>query len=216
MIIQRPFYLMRHAQALANTKRTACGLFDSPLTKKGIAQAKDASVAFDTHLGSISRIYHSSLSRSKETAKHVKGAHNIQLIEITGINEQSFGTWEGLPWKVVLINLKKGKQPPEGESRPQFADRIKENINCILSSHPLDSIPLIIAHGGTFFALGHLFGCEVEDISNCHICYFEPYTFSDIERYNPQKTSFPWKTFSFDYVTRKFITQKIYYNPVKL
>jgi probable phosphoglycerate mutase len=205
MIIQRPFYLMRHAQTVANTSHTACGLFDSSLTKEGISQAKAISFALDTHLRNIKTIYHSSLSRSKETANHLKEAHDIHLVEVLGLNEQSFGTWEGLPWEEVLVNLKKGKQPPGGESRVQFSSRIKENINYILSSHSPDSIPLIIAHGGTFFALGHLFGYEVEDISNCYTCCFQPSSC--------QKDSLPWETLSFCSVAKKFIPQTIYYKP---
>lgn len=197
---------MRHAQTAANKKQIACGLLDSSLTSNGIQQAKETSKAFSAYLQNVTTIYHSSLIRSQHTAKYLKGSHAITMIENSGINEQSFGEWEGLPWELVLMNLKEGKQPPGGESRSQFSFRIQKSLNFLLSHHSLNSLPVIVAHGGTFFAIGHLFGCEVINISNCHLCYFEPQ--------NNSKSSMPWSISSFDCSTRTFIDQKIYYKNI--
>lgn len=203
-ILSKPFYLIRHAQTSANTKSLACGLMDSSLTENGKTQAKKISTVFNDYLKKTPIIYHSSLKRSKETAEYLKGIQEVNLVECPGINEQSFGEWEGIPWISVIEKLKKGEQPPGGESREQYSNRVVKSLNFILSTHSLHYPPLIIAHGGTFFALGYVFGLEVIDIPNCYISYFAPQKKKD--------ELMPWAIYTFDESINNFKEECIYFS----
>lgn len=183
---QRSFYLLRHAETMANTQELACGLLDSPLTPRGYEQAKEAAVIISKFRKQPTSIYHSALSRSFETAKVIADFNNLSMIECSDLNEHNFGEWEGFPWCHVLSLLNSNHIPPKGESRKTYIQRVRKAFFKILSEANLNNPPLIVGHGGTFFALGQLYQFNVIDVANCQLFYFDSQ--------NPPKNYVPWRT----------------------
>lgn len=190
-ILAKPFYLIRHAQTTSNVKSVACGLTDAKLTPEGIHCMLEIEKCFTPHLDKTAVIYHSSLTRSYETARLLKEKRPITLKQVSGLEEQNFGEWEGRAWDEVISELKKNAQPPNGESREQYTERVLKTLSALLISHQHSSPPIVVAHGGTFFALGYAYGYEIRDIPNGYIGYLKP-------RNNICDHSLPWDVYRFD------------------
>jgi broad specificity phosphatase PhoE len=203
-IISKPFYLIRHAETTENVKFTACGSLDPPLTQAGKEKAIKLSIAFNNYLENINFIYHSYLKRSISTAIIFKDKKQIELKGFKGINEQNFGLWEGRPWDQVLKKLQNKESPPYGESRKQYTNRVINSLDYIINEHKANHPPILIAHGGTFFALGYAFGFNIVDIPNCQISYFEP-------KENAKKNDIPWDTYNYEFESNQLIKTDLYY-----
>lgn len=167
------FLIIRHGQAEANITSLTCGLLDSPLTELGYEQAhslgQSLSQIKNINFGIIA---HSALSRSKETAKVLSTyLPNLKLLERSALNERNFGKWDGRPWQETFAELKKGIVPPEGESPEIFVDRVRTEIG-LLIKETVD-VPIIIAHGGTFYGLGCLIQKQSINIENCAAYHFK-------------------------------------------
>ena len=200
---QCEFILVRHAQTHANTAHSACGQLDSQLTEQGRQTAQDVSSRFFKNTTTHSTIYHSFLSRSLETAQiFSKCTDSPYLEQLDGLEEQSFGKWEGNSWVKVLSKLKLGATPPGGESRSRYAARVLKALRNVMKKDSDGPIPIIIGHGGTFFSIGYEFGFEVMHIDNCFIC---KYTFEDNSLTTP-----PISTKAFNYVVGDFEEKRIY------
>lgn len=174
-IPEKAFILIRHAETEANLKEIACGLLDSPLTPRGIAQAEALGKNLQKTINGRVSIVHSALRRSIDTANIIARFLNVENKTLNpGINEHSFGDWEGRPWCDVLSYLNEGLNPPGGESRAIYRARVVDCLRSILSESKDDSIPLVIAHGGTFYALASLYGFYPKEIENCGAVHFIP------------------------------------------
>jgi len=116
------------------------------------------------------RIYHSPLQRATQTACIVAQDIALPLLAADKLKEWHFGDWEGKP----SINLPKyflTLNPPNGESHHELIARVKEVTNHILRE---STLPLIVAHGGTYLALCHLMNLNPEPIENCQLLHFTP------------------------------------------
>lgn len=191
MLPLKPFYLIRHGQSKANERHiTAGGLFDTPLTEKGRSQASTLSPYLKGNLvPPPSRIYHSTLSRARDTAQILNQDLGLDMIADFDLREHDMGVWDGLPFDMVLPQLIDGKSPPGGESTQQFSDRILHIFKKILITSQVENPPMIVAHGGLFHAIGFMYQYAMSDIQNCHLHYFEPV---------PQRALFPWQVWQFD------------------
>jgi broad specificity phosphatase PhoE len=189
MLPQKPFYLIRHGESLANVGHiTGGGRFDSPLSPLGHEQAKRLAPLIDQLEVKPGHLYHSPLQRAYNTAKYLNAALNLPATSEDNLREQDFGDWDGLPWQDVLPQLDAGIAPPGGESLSVFAHRIQAMLTDIFNRGN-ETPPLVVAHGGLFFALGSIYAYGMTQIQNCHLHYFEPHT---------PYTAFPWKVSMFD------------------
>lgn len=199
-IAHKPFILIRHGETYANTEKLTCGLMDSQLTKEGVRQASEiGNFLYKKFYNTNIEIFHSSLTRSKMTAKIAsRKLKKIDLKEFGDLNEQSFGAWEGLKWDEVIKYLENGLVPPGGESRQVYTSRVVNAINHILSVS--NGLPIIVAHGGTFFALANSLGMYPKDMGNCCIVEFIP-------SIDNNKT---WETYIYDKHSCKKTTEDIF------
>lgn len=191
MLLPKPFYLIRHGQSRANERRiTAGGLFDSPLTNKGRDQAHALRPHLkDNLLPMPSVIYHSTMIRAHDTARILNEELGLEMIADFALREHDLGGWDGLPWEDVIPQLRAKVPPPGGETTERFAERIRDTLNKILKTSDEKNPPMIVAHGGLFHAIGHMYECAIADINNCHMHFFEPM---------PEKQEFPWHIWQFD------------------
>ena len=205
MLPLKPFYLIRHGQSTANVRHiTAGGLFDCPLTETGQQQAKTlAPLLKQALLPMPSRIYHSTMIRARDTAQFLNEGLGLEMIPDFDLREHDMGAWDGLPWDMVIPQLKAGTPPPGGESTQKFSDRIMHTIKKIVIPSDVESPPMIVAHGGLFHAIGFMYEYAMSEIQNCHLHYFEPV---------PQQALFPWHVWQFDIEGGKLVKRPAPFN----
>jgi len=92
-------YLVRHGQTAWNKEEIFRGRTDIPLDETGLKQAELVGEYFRGM--EIYTIYSSPLSRAFQTAQKIAQFHNLKVQLLDGINDMSFGNWEGRPHKEI-------------------------------------------------------------------------------------------------------------------
>jgi phosphoserine phosphatase len=147
-------FLTRHGETIWNTKKMMQGWKDSPLTEKGIDQARRlANRLSDLTLNGI---YSSTSDRAIATAEIIKGERSLKVMKLDSLRELSFGDWEG---KTFEENEK--ASPDEWltfwekphlfssktvESFNSVQQRMAEAVENIIMKHPSENI-CIVTHG---------------------------------------------------------------------
>ncbi len=92
-MIKTEIYLVRHGETEWNIQKRYQGSGDSPLTDKGINQAK----ALNQYLKEITfdKIYSSPANRAKHTAQLVTGKPLSEITIVNEFQEINLGKWEG-------------------------------------------------------------------------------------------------------------------------
>ena len=91
---QLTFYFIRHGRTQWNEQGLLQGSGNSPLTEQGITGAQKTGAALQQV--EFTAAYSSILQRAIDTAGHIIGQRPIPLFQHCGLNEQSFGSWEGM------------------------------------------------------------------------------------------------------------------------
>ncbi len=191
MIPAKPFYLVRHGETEANAAQiSAGGGLDSPLNHIGRKQAQMLGELVPQLEIKPHRIVHSPMIRARDTANYINTHIKLDMHEVDDLREHHVGEWEGLPWADVMPHIKANIRPPGGENKDDFGLRVKNTLTTILDSHTEEDPLMIVAHGGTFYSILHIYERPYEGgINNCHLHYFEPY-----HSHKP----FPWRVWQFD------------------
>ena len=171
---------------------------DSPLTEEGEKQALIAAEILHKENMEIGRIFHSPMKRAHKTATLANTHRSIEMELVPTLHEIMFGDWEGLLWEDIAEDFLNRVPPPNGENEQQHTTRVRSALGYALS-HELSAPPLIVAHGGTFHAFGHMHNYAMQSISNCHLHYFEPWA---------ENTAMPWKIFSYE-MTEGKVTRSV-------
>ena len=181
-----PFYLMRHGQTVANKHKFSAGWLETVLTREGIQQAKDANPVV---LGlDISTVYHSPLSRARDTARYATADTGLDMISNDDLREANFGKYEGESYVVDSIdnwinglrdetNMGLSLCDNPGESFVTFKKRIVRALGTILSNHQQGHPPLLVCHGGVFWAIYSLVGhtsAVGKHVDNCALIHLDP------------------------------------------
>ena len=149
------FYFLRHGQTACNARR----VFQSPqepLDETGRAQARQAAQCLARQPKPIRSIVSSDASRAWETAHTVAAACHVEpVVANPGLRERNFGALIG----TSSLNLDWACKPEGGEDLPQFMRRVHTALNDALA-YPAPV--LVVAHGGTLYALATMLGIEVE------------------------------------------------------
>lgn len=150
------FYLVRHGRTLWNEQGLLQGFGNSALTELGIQGAKQTGVALQ-HIPFVAA-YSSCLQRTIDTAQYILGERDVPLFQHKGLNEQYFGSWEGLPveklrsldeFNQMLKDAANYKaQSNGGETFEQLAKRAMKALQDIIQVHEQGNI-LIVSHGHT-------------------------------------------------------------------
>lgn len=189
IIPHKPFYLLRHGETVANAARIcAGGFYDTPLNDNGKMVAEELSAVITQSDFKAGKIFHSPLSRAKDTASIINRSLNLEMEQIDNLREHIIGVWEGTPWEETLPLLNSNVKPEGGENSTEYAQRLVPVFTDILNRKS-DLPPLIVSHGGTFKMLGIMYDYEIEGSKNCHLHYFEP---------DETQTLFPWRVYSYE------------------
>ncbi len=145
------FYITRHGETEWNLERRLQGWHDSPLTERGINEAKNTRLKLKDI--KIEKIYTSPSLRALNTAKFI-GLGNIEIIEDKRLMEMNMGDWECKLWSNLGNEYEMYRQHPEsftipgGENLKDVEERIKSFFNDI-TSLKADGNYVIVTHGAT-------------------------------------------------------------------
>ena len=172
-------YLIRHGQTTGDIEDRYGGAYDDLLSEKGREQIKE--LAEKLKGKNIEIIFHSPLTRAKETAQFVGHFIGAKLVEIENLKERNqYGVLSGLTKKEAKEKfpqeVEKLKVHPylnyvtDSESYEDFVPRIVKAFEEIVANEEYETIA-IITHGGPikalfreFFQLG-----EFKEINDCAI-----------------------------------------------
>ncbi|MGH1398201.1 MAG: histidine phosphatase family protein [Alphaproteobacteria bacterium] len=198
MILPKPFYMMRHGQTVHNAAECMAGSTDSPLTDLGIEQAYAAQKVVAKLSQAPVKIYHSHLSRARDTAAIVNEFLKVEMHQDPDLAEICAGDMEGKPWSDCIDIFDGWVQTPGGEAPEDFFTRIKRAKNKALEETK-DGSPLIVCHGGVMRAFGALYGADAPAIfRNAHLYEFTP----------TEHETFPWQVVDYEICSKTKILKR--------
>lgn len=163
---QLTFYFIRHGRTQWNEQGLLQGFGDSPLTEQGIVGAQKTGAALQQV--EFAAAYSSILQRTIDTAGHIIGERDIPLFQHRGLNEQFFGSWEGMQVDDLreLTEFKQLINEPGaykalsngGETFEQLAVRAMAALHDIIKVHQSGANILVVSHGHTLRLLLALLG----------------------------------------------------------
>ena len=148
-------YLMRHGETLFNQMGKIQGWCDSPLTPRGIQQAKKAGefladINFDN-------AYCSTAERCSDTLEVV--LPNTSYTRLKGLKEAFFGKFEGEHEYLNpdLSLIEDFFVPYGGEKRSQVQARMVKTLTAIMQQ-PTNQTVLVVSHAGALMSFLSKFG----------------------------------------------------------
>ncbi|MBC2727329.1 histidine phosphatase family protein [Desulfosporosinus sp.] len=149
--------LTRHGQTVWNTEGRVQGSLDSPLTEKGILQAR--SLALRLKDEKINYIYSSDSPRAVNTAEEIRRELGLEKIFLSpALREFSFGEWEGYIWQELRESypdiFKQWDSVPHlvttpgGENMDLVLKRAWDFLQQIIQTHRGETVCLV-THGIT-------------------------------------------------------------------
>lgn len=148
-------HLLRHGQVEGFEEKRYNGQADTPLTVLGRRQSAGFAGRFQYRR--LAAIYASDLHRCRFAADQIALFQQTRPIYRSDLRELCAGDWEGIPWAVLQRDTAQLWQarlrdivhiaPPGGESFCALAERVRPELQQIISSHPGGEI-VIVSHGG--------------------------------------------------------------------
>jgi phosphoglycerate mutase (EC 5.4.2.1) len=149
--------LTRHGETEWNIERRVQGRLDSPLTEKGLNQARNLALRLRNE--SIQYLYSSDLPRAIATAEEIRRELKLEtIISEPKIREFSFGDWEGKLWDElrqthseifrIWDNTPHLVQVPSGDNMYTFSEKVWKFLQELITKHRGETICLV-SHGLT-------------------------------------------------------------------
>jgi len=198
MLPAKPFYMMRHGQTEHNAAELMAGSTDSPLTELGIEQAYTAQKVVREIAPYPVKLFHSNLSRARDTAAIVNEFLKVDMVEDADLAEICAGDMEGRPWTECVEIFDGWVQTPGGEHPDDFFARIKRAKKRALDETKNGS-PLIVCHGGVMRGFGAIYGADAPALfKNAHLYEFLP----------TEDKNFPWEVFDYEICSQTKVLKK--------
>tara|TARA_R110002167_G_scaffold328790_1_gene535327 strand:+ start:169 stop:792 length:624 start_codon:yes stop_codon:yes gene_type:complete len=139
-------YLIRHGQTNGNRDRIV-QTPDTPLSELGHQQAKQLALSFQ-HIA-IGNIISSDYIRTQQTTAPLRAIKQSAFSLQPLLRERSFGDLRGKAYADITPDIfAEGYAPPNGETHPQFIERIKLAWDFILATYQNTAGSLIVmTHG---------------------------------------------------------------------
>lgn len=141
-------YIVRHGETLFNYKHLVQGWCDSPLTEKGVMQAK--CVGYGLKDIPFQHAFCSTSERTFDTACNIIGEREISLEQRKALKEMHFGSIEGDTMSDEFMKSMRdegGFRKFGGESLEEAGKRAVQAWETIAKEHPDENV-LIVTHGG--------------------------------------------------------------------
>lgn len=145
--------VIRHGESEADLLDVHEGRADFALTERGHRQA-EAMANYVANNYNISKIYASTLTRAKQTARHLSDKTGISIVFDEDLMEFNNGLLAGLPRDVVrekypiIPDLPIDKAVYGQESQVEFRQRAEKALARVISETQSDETAAIISHGG--------------------------------------------------------------------
>jgi len=179
--------LARHGETLFNVEGRWQGQADSPLTERGLQQARQLAEALRNE--AIAAVYSSDLGRAMNTAQEVAALHGLTVTPDARLREIDTGDWTGKDRAQIEAEFPGGLKAwsttpatarmPHGETVEEALGRALAFFAETMPAH-LDQTIVIISHGAVGQAiLVKAMGGGVEDlwlkerVDNCQISRLE-------------------------------------------
>lgn len=143
----KTIYLMRHGETLFNLLGKVQGSCDSPLTKKGIEQAKSARKYFEREQITFDHYFSSTQERASDTLELASGVK--EYTRLKNLKEWDFGMFEG---ERQSLQPKHPGEPTHGDFYIQFGGENYEQVVDRMH-HAIEEI--LAFEGETFLAVSH-------------------------------------------------------------
>lgn len=149
-------YIVRHGETLFNYKHLVQGWCDSPLTEKGVMQAK--CVGYGLKDIPFGHAFCSTSERTFDTACNIIANRDIPLVQRKELKEMHFGTIEGDAMSDVFMESMScdgGFARFGGETVKESGERALRAWKTIAEAHPDENV-LIVTHGGVIMNAMHI------------------------------------------------------------
>ena len=156
--------LVRHGETPANLEGVWHGSTDSPLTERGLAQARRVAELLARRFRDAAALYTSPLTRARKTADVIGEALGLAPRIEPELREYHLGEWEGVRYEVLHREHRLWERmradpdfaPRGGESPRQVTDRVARALREIHDRHRGERV-VVVGHGGALaLALGYL------------------------------------------------------------
>jgi|SRR5437870_2222438 len=149
------FLMIRHGETAWNLDGRIQGHDDSPLTARGLAQAR----ALRERLAQdrVDALYSSDLGRARETARYIAEATGREIRFDSGLRERRYGILQGKTWSQIERDhpedyARQLMRDPEhavqgGESATRFRDRVLMTLDRLARESAGERIA-VVTHGG--------------------------------------------------------------------
>lgn len=179
--------MMRHGQTEANAAEIMAGSIDSPLTGLGRTQARAARDVVAALPVKPVAVFHSHLSRARDTASIVNEALGVPMFEDPDLAEIHAGEWEGVKYDSCVHFLNDWAQAPGGETPENFFERVRRGKSRAIEQ--FNEPVLIVCHGGVMRAFGEIYGIRTPGcFENAHLYEYTP---------EPSVAGFPWDVYDY-------------------
>lgn len=178
--MKKTLYIMRHGETLFNVQKKIQGWCDSPLTQRGIEQAKIAGQYFKNNQIKFDAAYCSTAERASDTLELVT---DMPYKRLKGLRELSFGIFEG---EHEYLHPESDPKKHFGDYYVQFGGednqaaqkRVATTLTDIMNQD--NQNVLVVSHGGAIMMFSRLW-TDVQALiqggfTNCSILKF---TFED-------------------------------------
>lgn len=145
--------LVRHGNTPWNKDKIFRGSKDIPLDDQGREEARALAEWLQDE--SIHAAYTSPLSRSRDTALAIARYHDLEVVDLPGLADLSYGDWEGLPLKEVKVRYADLYRQweaaphtvrfPHGETLAELRTRALAAVAEAAERHP-DQTVLLVGH----------------------------------------------------------------------
>jgi probable phosphoglycerate mutase len=160
-----PFYFLRHAETDHNVHKIYDDFAEVHLNEKGKKQALQIQNLFRSL--PIKTVCSSPLLRVQQTKNIV-----LENRQVRDIVLDEFSECPGSLWRLFLAAEERTLKTEEWALINEFTHRVKNGLEKALT---YDSPMLLVAHGGTYWALAHLLQLQGDrKIGNCILTYISP------------------------------------------
>ncbi len=144
--------IIRHGESEADILNVHEGRADFELTECGHRQA-EAMSEYVYQNYQLTKIYHSTLKRARQTAEHLASKTQVSLIPDEKLMEFNNGLLAGLKHSVADEKYPQMKVPVhssvyEQESMLEFRYRAEYMLSKLISENDAESIIAVVTHGG--------------------------------------------------------------------